>query len=166
MFVFSSLAMSGISSSSYLDCFVRWEVICHTAASLYGIDSRIWSKQLQAFLYSYHRDFFSQYVSLIFYLVHPCNCTYTTTALKTFRFISSEILDFHVIDYLSRAVKGITERILISVSVDEILLPSYVNRSTNFTEIPLKFLIIRTLLLKDIFLSEFLPNKIWYEFIL
>ena len=41
-------------------------------------------------------------------------------------------------DYLLIAVHTFAEHMLTSLSVDEILLPKYVNLSTNFRDLPLK----------------------------
>ena len=58
----------------------------------------------------------------------------TTPALKKVRFILSKRFDFHIIDNLSIAVHASASRILMSFSVDEMLLPNEVNLSTNFRE--------------------------------
>ena len=49
------------------------------------------------------------------------------TAWKNSRFVLSERLDFHIVVKLSIAVHTLPMRTLISLSVDEILLPRYMN---------------------------------------
>ena len=75
------------------------------------------------------------------YLVHP----YSSIAWKKSRFILSYRSDFHMIDSLSIAVHAFARNILISLSVDETLLPRYVNLSTNFRELPFR---VETFLIK------------------
>ena len=50
----------------------------------------------------------------------------------------SDRSDFHMIDNLSIAVHAFARRILMSFSVDETLLPRYMNLSTNFMEPPFR----------------------------
>ena len=57
---------------------------------------------------------------------------------KKLRFVLSDWSDFHISDDLSIAVHGFARSILISFSVDETLLPRYVNVSTNFRESPFR----------------------------
>ena len=58
---------------------------------------------------------------------------------KKMRFILSDWPDFHMIDNLSIVVLSIVVwRILISLSDDEMLLPRYINMSTNFREPPFR----------------------------
>ena len=71
-------------------------------------------------------------------LVHPYVSTDTATAWKKFRFVSSDRSDFHKIDNLSIAVHAFVRCMLSSLSADEILLPSYVNLSSNFRGLPLR----------------------------
>ena len=56
----------------------------------------------------------------------------TTTAWKKYHFILLQRLAFHMIDNLSTAVHTFARCILTSLSVDEIMLPRYVNSTTNF----------------------------------
>ena len=63
--------------------------------------------------------------------LHYCN-TYTATAGKNTRFILLEKSDLHVVDDLSIAVHILLMRILTLLSVDVILLPGWITRSTNF----------------------------------
>ena len=66
-------------------------------------------------------------------VVHPYSSIDTTAAWKKLRFISSFRSDF---DSLSIAVYAFSSRVLMSVSVDEILLPRQMNLSTSFREPP------------------------------
>ena len=52
---------------------------------------------------------------------------------KNYRFILSERSDFHMVDNLSTAVHAFPMYMLTSPSVDEILQPRYMKRSTNFS---------------------------------
>ena len=61
-----------------------------------------------------------------------------TTVEKKPSFVLSERSDFHMIDNLSIAVHAFVWCILTSLSVNEILLPRYVNWSTSFRGFPLK----------------------------
>ena len=69
-------------------------------------------------------------------VVHPYSKIDTTDAWKKLRFNLSDRIDFHMIDNLSIAVHSFASRILMSLSVDETLLPRYVNLSANFRESP------------------------------
>ena len=76
-----------------------------------------------------------RFFSLCFICVHVSEVNtvvLTQLQLKKFRFILSDRSDFHMTDNLSIAVHVFAWRMLTSVSVDEILLPKYVNLSTNF----------------------------------
>ena len=70
--------------------------------------------------------------------VHPYSCIDTTAAWKKYRFILSDKPDFHMIDSLSIALYAFAKRILTSLSVDETMLLTYVNLSTNFREPPFR----------------------------
>ena len=50
--------------------------------------------------------------------------------------ILSVRFDFHMIESLSIAVHAFVNRVSMSFSVDETLLPSYVNLTTSFREVP------------------------------
>ena len=65
-------------------------------------------------------------------VVQPCNSTDMVTAWKNSHFILSEISNFHKINSLSIAVHDLLMNILTSLSVDEILLPRYMNWSSDF----------------------------------
>ena len=76
---------------------------------------------------------FFVYILLVFmWCIHTA--VLTTAGWKKFRFILSGRSDFHIIDSLSIAVHTFVRRILISLSVNETLLPRYMNLSTNFRE--------------------------------
>ena len=75
------------------------------------------------------------------HVVHPYSSMNTATAWKESRFILSNRSDFHIIDILSIAVHVFTS--LTPLSVDEILLPRYLNSSTNFNVFLLKAHILR-----------------------
>ena len=58
------------------------------------------------------------------------------SCLEKRRFILSVRSDFHMADSLSIAVHAFASRVLMSVLVDEALLPTYVNLSASFGEQP------------------------------
>ena len=60
------------------------------------------------------------------------------TASKKSRFILSNRSDYDMIDKLPITFHTFTRHMLTSLSVDEILLPKYVNLSTNLGGLPLK----------------------------
>ena len=68
--------------------------------------------------------------------MHPYSSIDTTAAWKKRRFILSARSDFHMTDRLSIAVRAFANRVLMSVSVGETLLPWKVNLSTSFRELP------------------------------
>ena len=55
--------------------------------------------------------------------MHPYNSSDTTIACKKMRFIISVKSDFIMTDNVSMAVNAFASRVLMSVSVDETLLP-------------------------------------------
>ena len=77
-------------------------------------------------------SFFSIH-SVIVEELHSYKCTDTATAWKKFRFTLSVKSDFHKIDTLSIVFHALTRRTMTSLSVDRILMPGYINSSTNFT---------------------------------
>ena len=100
-----------------------WKVVV-----LYGVASRICSMQLAAFLPS---SLFS--ICLVSVrVVHPYSSIDTTTAWKKLHFILSVRSNFHITDNLSIAVLAFASCVLMSISVDETLLPREVNVSTCF----------------------------------
>ena len=69
-------------------------------------------------------------------MVHPYSSVETTAGWKKRRFILSVRSDFHMTDRLSITVHDFVSRVSMSVSVDEILLPRYVNLLTSFRALP------------------------------
>ena len=69
-------------------------------------------------------------------VVQPYNSTDMTTAWKKCRFSLSVRSDFHMTDNLFVASHAFPIHALISLSVDEILLPRYVNCSTDLRGLP------------------------------
>ena len=67
--------------------------------------------------------------------------TDTATARKNSRFISSERSFSVLVVNLSIVVHALPMHILTSLSVDEILLPRYMNRSTSNPALPMRMLI-------------------------
>ena len=100
----------------------QWVEGGHTAAALWGVASMTCSILLTAFLCSCRQAFFSiRLVSV--HIVHPCSSIDTTAAWKKLRFILSVRSDFHMTDSLSLAAHAFESFFLMSVSVDETLLP-------------------------------------------
>ena len=80
----------------------------------------------------------SSFFSILFVtvnVVHPYSSIDTTAAWKKLRFILSVRSDFPITDYLSIAVHAFVSFVFMSFSVDETLLPRYVNLSTSFREL-------------------------------
>ena len=75
-------------------------------------------------------------------MVHPCHSTDIDTDWKKSNFILLEGSDFHMIDYLSITFHTFTRRMLISISVDEMLLPRYGIWFTNLRCFPLRVEIV------------------------
>ena len=67
--------------------------------------------------------------------MHPYSSIDTTAAWKKFHFILSDRLDFHMINSLSITVHAFARRVLMSLSVNEMLLPRYVDLFTNFRKL-------------------------------
>ena len=121
----------------HLEWFVRWEVNGCIAAVLWGVASWICSKQHIAFLCSPYLAF-SPYVLLMSrWCIHTVVLTQPQLGRNPVLFFA-ERSDFHMIDNLSIAVHPLAMHMLPLFSVDEILLPRYVNLSTNFKGLPLK----------------------------
>ena len=72
------------------------------------------------------------------HVVHLYSSIDTATVWKKFYFILSDGSDFHIIDAKSIPFHAFAWRIVISLSVDEILLPKYVKLSTNFRRLSLR----------------------------
>ena len=70
-------------------------------------------------------------------VVHPFSSIDTATSWKKPHFIISIRLDFHKINSLSKAFHAFIKLMLILLSVDKMLLPRYVNWSTDFRGWPL-----------------------------
>ena len=116
-------------------------------------------------------SFFSRrFVSV--YTVHRYSCIDTATAKKKSHFILSDRSDFHIIDNLPIAAHAFARRILTTLSVDETLLPKYVNLSTNFTKPPFgvesalnnycfKWIILRTTALSKVLSMSFQKSGSW-----
>ena len=108
---------------------MRWEVSGRKAAVLRDAASRIRSNRTK-----YSSLFFMHFATI--QVVSPYSSTDIVTAWKKFRFILSERSDFHMIDNLGIAVHSFAMHMLTSLSVDEILLPRYVNTPINFWGLP------------------------------
>ena len=80
-------------------------------------------------------SFFSIHLVSV-YAVHPYSSIDTTVAWKKTAFYLSVRSDFYMTDSLSIAVLAFASRVLMSVWVDETLLPREVNLSTIFRELP------------------------------
>ena len=70
-------------------------------------------------------------------MVHPYNSIDIATAWKKSNYILLDRSDFYFINNLSIAVHVFARCMMTSLSVDEILLPKYVNVSINFRNLPL-----------------------------
>ena len=71
-------------------------------------------------------------------VVYPCSSIDTTAVWKKMRFILSVRSDFHMTKSLSIAVHAFANRLLMSVSVDETLLPRKMKLSSSFGELPFR----------------------------
>ena len=71
-------------------------------------------------------------------MVHPFSRIVTTGAWKKLRFILSNRSDFYMIDSISIAIHVFARHILLSLSIDETLLPRCVNLSINFSELQIR----------------------------
>ena len=122
----------------YLDSsIVRIEVSGCTAVVLWGVASRICSKQHVTFFYSSCRPF-SPCCFVSVHAVHPYSNIDTTTVWKKSRFFFFYCSNYHMINNLLLAVHAFSWCMLTPLSVDEILLPMYVKFSSNFRSLPLK----------------------------
>ena len=90
---------------------------------LLSVASDICSKQLAASLCGSYLAFFQN----VFLKLKWCNHIVVLTARKNYHFTPSERSDFHMTVNLSITVYALPIRLLTSLSVDEILLPSYMN---------------------------------------
>ena len=109
---------------SYSCCFVR---CCFQ--NLFNIARRIlvWSS-----------SYFFSIALVSVHVVHLYSRIDTSTAWKKFSFILSDRSDFHTIGSLSITIHVFAMRIMVSLSVDEILLPRHMNSFTNFKEPPFR----------------------------
>ena len=89
---------------------------------LFNIDCSILVQFQSSFLY---------FCLVRIHVLHPSSRIDTITVWKKLRFILSDRSDFHMIDNLSIAVHAFTSYILMSFSVDKMLLPRYMNLSTK-----------------------------------
>ena len=111
-----------------LGWFVGCEVGGHTTAVLKGCCFQDSFKTACSILVQFPSSFFSlHFVSI--HVVHPYSSTDTPKAWKKSHFILSKVSNFQMINNQSIAVYTITRCMLTSLSVDEILLPRYVNWS-------------------------------------
>ena len=115
-----------------LDCvsesigeFVRWELSDCTTAVLWDAASRNCSKLCIILVYFLSSLFFQHFVKV--QAVPPYNSTDIAKALKNSDFILSEKLKLQMVDNLSISVCVFTMHMVTLLSVDEILLPRYVN---------------------------------------
>ena len=72
------------------------------------------------------------------YVVYPYRSIDTGTVWKNSHFILSDRSDFHMINNVLITVHTFTRHMLTSFSVDEMLLPMYMNLSNNFKGLTLK----------------------------
>ena len=107
----------------------RWPYSCPFVGCCFKNLFSIPHSILVQFLFSI---FFIRLVSI--HIVHLYSRMDMSAAWKKLHFILSDNSDFPMIDNLSIAVHTFTSHILMSFSVDEMLLPRYVNLSTNFRE--------------------------------
>ena len=108
---------------------MRLEVSGRTAAVLWSNASRMCSKD--SILESFLDPSLFTYRFVSTQAVHPYNSTDTATTWKNSYFILPECSDFHKGVNLSLEMHTLSVCALTSFSVDEILLPRYMNWSTN-----------------------------------
>ena len=118
-----------------LSCFVRftglWDGRPFSSCFMECCFQNFFSKKQLASFCSSHLAFYSNRFLKV-QVVLPYNITDTATAWKNFCFILSVRSDFLIVDNLSIAFSAYPMHILISLSVDEILLLRYMNRRTSF----------------------------------
>ena len=117
IFVLSFLAEPSMSWSSFLKCLRDGRLVATQLLSCKVLLSG-------ASLYFFHLVFYSMHFIRV-QVVQLYSSTETVTVWKNYFFISPERSEFHKIMLL-------LIRVLTSLSVDEILLLRYPNRSTNF----------------------------------
>ena len=120
-----------------LERFVRWEESRSTAAVLQVAASRICLKQHTTSLCDTNLAF-SPSISLE---SKWCNHTVVLTLLELRRIpvLFCQRPEFHMVDNLSIAVHALPISMLKSLSIDVILLPRYMNWSTNFKGLPFDY---------------------------
>ena len=126
MIVLTFPAVSRMFCSSYFDGL--WDgryMAIHLLFSGSVASSIFWKKHVIFLCTSHWIFFFTRFVSV--QAVNPCGTTDTATAWKKSHFILLEGTDFYMIDSLSITVHAFVMRMLTLLSVDEILLPMYVN---------------------------------------
>ena len=115
--------------------FERWEVSVSTIVFFLGCCFQDLFSIARSILVQFLSSFFSiSFVSV--HVVHPYSNIDTTAAWKKFCFYLSDKTGFDMIDRVLIALPAFAMSILISLSVDETLLPRYVNLSTNFRKPP------------------------------
>ena len=92
-------------------------------------------KKTHSILAYFPSNFFSM-LFVKFLVVHPYISIDTAIASKNYHFILSERSYFHMINNLSITAHTFPMCMLTSLSVDEILLPRYMNWSTYFRSLP------------------------------
>ena len=86
-------------------------------------------------LLNYTCSFFSRHFVRV-RVVQRYRSTDMSVAWKNLRFILSDISNFHIVDNVSIAVHGLPMFMSTSISVDEILLPRYMNLSRAVHVLP------------------------------
>ena len=125
-FVPTSPAVSHVSGSSNLNSFSdgKWErVEVPVELRLWGVLSPRIVQYCSPHSYVVAVKFFSIRLVRV-HVVHVYSSIYTNAAWKKIRFILSVRSDFHMTNSLSIAVHAFASRMLMSVSIDETLLPS------------------------------------------
>ena len=115
----------------------KWPYSCCFMGCLFNIACSILGK-FPFSVFSMH------FVSVL--MVYLYSSIDTTAGWKKSRFIVSVRSDFHMIDSLSVAVHAFARCISTSLTVDEILLPRYMNLSTNSRGPPFNVEMVRSLL--------------------
>ena len=82
-------------------------------------------KTARSIIVQFPFSFFFKYFAKV-QVVQPCNSIDMVTVVKNSRFILFLMLDFHMFNNKPIALHAISMRKMTSLSVDEILLPSYV----------------------------------------
>ena len=130
-FIFTSPAVSSVSCLSYLDSF--------RDGGLVAVQLLFCGMLLPGFVPYSLVQFLSSLFSIRLvsvHVVHPYNRIDRTAVWKKLRFILLDRSDFHMNDNLLIAVHAFPSRILMPFSVDETLLPRYMNLATDFREPP------------------------------